>query len=591
VRNFIAFIWLVYFSWRALHGIGNLSFVRASVFRPWRAQGALASALCVLCGCGTEVAQTATAGPRAEFDCSTPGANDLPENAVFGDGSEPASPLVGEGYAASEGPGLFVAARDAFRVYLNGELVAASSAARSPLFVPLTLLPGDNALSVVIQAKSGTPAAWLQLDELEQSYGSDANWKVSTAPARGYADASFDDSAWSHATDYGARQSALPGCESAMQFPTVVDARWIGPAPGLGSVAVLRKVVRIAAIGYGAGTTGGFGVAPVVVSSWADLQAAVSGSDAPAVVLLAEGDHDYRDTPRAQAVCPSTCANDASKPQYTVLVGSQTCAAALVNQNRTAHTLLVGSNKTLVGLGRGAQLRGLNIELGSSHNVILRNLAVYDVNAKLTEAGDAFGLVKPSQVWLDHSTTKWISDGFTDLGAGTRGVTVSWLHYDGVTSDECDGEHTRAVTATESELTLHHCFFDHVESHAPRVDGATTRVHLFDNLISDDLSYGVASSCGAEVLMEGNTFQRVAIPTERSSCTDGTALGSISAPPGSNFYGDDVGAHRGGDGQEPHDAVFTPPYAYTVEPPQSAWLTVLARAGAGGPWALPLARD
>jgi pectate lyase len=274
-----------------------------------------------------------------------------------------------------------------------------------------------------------------------------------------------------------------------------------------------------------------------------------------------------------------------------VLVGSQACAAALVNQNRTARTLLLGSNKTLVGLGRGAQLRGVNIELGSSHNLILRNLAVYDVNAKLTEAGDAFGLIKPSQVWLDHSTTKWISDGFTDLGAGTRGVTVSWLHYDGVTSDECDGEHTRAVTATESELTLHHCFFDHVESHAPRVDVASTRVHLFDNLISDDLSYGVASSCGAQVLMEGNTFQRVAIPTERSSCADGSALGAISAPPGSNFYGDDVGSHRGGDGQAPHDAVFTPPYAYTVEPPQSAWLTVLARAGAGGPWALPLARD
>lgn len=574
-----------------MRGIGNLSFVCASVFRPWRAQGVLASGLFLLSGCGSEVAQTATPGPLAELDCSTAGGDDLPQDSVFGDGTEPASALIGTGYGAGQGPGLFVSARDAFRVYLNGELVVASSAARAPLFVPLTLLPGDNALSVVVQAKTGTPAAWLQLDELEQSHVSDASWKVSATPARGYASANFDDSSWPSAVDYGARQSALAGCEPRGQFPMVVDARWIGPAPGSGSVAVLRKIVRIAAIGYGAGTTGGYGATPVVVDSWADLQAAASAADAPAVILLREGDHDFRDAPRAQAVCPSACANDPSKPQYTVLVGSETCAVALVNQNRTARTLPLGSNKTLVGLGRGAQLRGVNIELGSSHNLILRNLAVYDVNAKLTEAGDAFGLSKPSQVWLDHSTTKWISDDFTGLGAGTRAVTVSWLHYDGVTSDECDGEHTRAVTATESEFTLHHSFFDHVESHAPRVDGASTRVHLFDNLISDNSSYGVASSCGAQVLMEGNTFQRVAIPTERSSCADGTALGAISAPPGSNSYGDDVGAHRGGDGQEPHDAVFTPPYAYTVEPPQSAWLTVLARAGAGGPWALPLTRD
>ena len=113
------------------------------------------------------------------------------------------------------------------------------------------------------------------------------------------------------------------------------------------------------------------------------------------------------------------------------------------------------------------------------------------------------------------------------------------------------------------------------------VAGASvTRPPNFVIVLCDDLGYGVGSACGAEVLLEANTFQRVATPTERLTCADDTLLGLIDAPAGSNYYGDDVGAHRGGDGKEPHDAVFTPPYDYDVEPAQSEWLVVLQRAGA-----------
>jgi pectate lyase len=538
-------------------------------------------------GCGTDIAQTAALGPAGLPDCSTPGAVTLPNDAVFGSGSEPASELVGTGYDAGNGPGLFVLARDAFRVYLNGALVTASTSARVGVFVPLSLLPGDNALSVVVAAKSGTPAAWLQLDELEQSYPSDASWKVTSAPERGYADATFDDSSWANASDLGAR-GALAGCDTNGAFPTAANAHWIGGQPGSSSPIVLRKVIHIAAIGYGAGTTGGGAAPPQVVTTWLDLQTLATDPSTPATILLPEGSYDFRDVPSEQLVCASSCSNDASKPIYTALTSTETCPTALVPKIKTARTLNLGSNKTIVGLGRGAQLRGVNMQFGTTQNVIVRNVAVYDVNRDLIEAKDAFGLVQPSQIWIDHATTKWISDGFSDVGAGTHGVTLSWLHYDGVTSDECDGEHTRAAQISDAIITLHHCFFDHVESHAPRVDSSAARVHLFNNLIADDSSYAVGSVCGSQVLMEGNAFQRVATPTERSTCADGSALGLIDAPAGSNFYGDDVGPHHGGDGNEPHDAVSKPPYEYTVQSAQDEWLTVLSRAGAGGPWAQPL---
>ena len=116
-------------------------------------------------------------------------------------------------------------------------------------------------------------------------------------------------------------------------------------------------------------------------------------------------------------------------------------------------------------------------------------------------------------------------------------------------------------------------------------------MHLFANLLSDNPAYAVGSVCGAQVLLEGNTFQRVVTPTERSTCPDNTTIGKINTPAGSNYYGPDVGAHHGGDGKEPHDAVFKPPYVYDVGVPQDDWRTVSERAGAGGPWALPLSLD
>lgn len=92
-------------------------------------------------------------------------------------------------------------------------------------------------------------------------------------------------------------------------------------------------------------------------------------------------------------------------------------------------------------------------------------------------------------------------------------------------------------------------------------------------------------------LLEGNTFQRVGTPTNRGACSDDSTPGLINAPVGSNFYGEDVGEHHGGDGMEPHDAVFKPPYAYVVDDAHTEWRNVSLRAGAGGPWARPLALD
>jgi pectate lyase len=323
--------------------------------------------------------------------------------------------------------------------------------------------------------------------------------------------------------------------------------------------------------------------------------AAAEAPDAPATILLAEGVHDFRlqgAEVRAQQACPATCSNDPNKTTYRVLTEGAVCDVPLVDMTRNERTLRLGSNKTLVGLGRGASLRGVSLDFGESQNVIVRNLTIFDVNPQLIEAGDAFGLVKPSGVWIDHSTTRFISDGFSDSRAGSANITISWVHFAGASPASCSGNHQRGAQFSDSTLTLHHCFFDHVDSHSPLADHPQARVHVFNNLLRDNPDYGVGAACGAEVLMEGNILEAVRYPTLRTTCPDDSQLGLILAPEGSNLYRADVGTeHRGGDGGEPRDAVSQPPYAYTVEAPEEAWLHVLSRAGAGGPWAVPVTLD
>jgi len=561
--------------------------------RPWFVRrfggdGLLAVAVAlVTLSCSTEVLQTAAYGPVDSLDCDAPGSPALPEDARFGDGTEAPSPLAGDWYGAGDGPGLYVTARDAFRVYLNGELVVESATARESAFVPLTLLPGDNALSIVADAGRGTPVVIAHWDDLDQSYGTSPDWAVSTTPEPGFAEREADVSDWSSATDYGP-VGALVGCNADAFFPDGSEARWIGPPPGSSGPAAFRTVVRLAPVGFGENAHGGDTTAPVLVESWEELEAVASEPDAPAVILLGEGVHDFRTEPRDQLVCPTVCTNDATRTRYDVLGSDETCATEPVTETRTDRQLALGSNKTIVGLGRGAQIRGVSFGIGGRSNVILRNLALFDVNWHLVEAGDALTIGDTGDVWLDHLTIKWISDDFASIQTGTAGATVSWVRFDGVTEAACRGRHTFATTVTDSRVTYHHDFFDNVESHSPRVDNASTEVHLFNNLFRDNPGYAVNANCGGQALLEANTFQRVEMPTTRTTCEDETAPGLILAPEGSNFYGEDVGDHGGGDGSEPRDAVFTPDYPYDLRPPDEDWPHVFSSAGAGGRWPLSL---
>jgi len=573
----------------------------------------LAIALAVLCSaaCGTSIAQTAKPGqtlddggdgsiPRdgSSFQCmlsthTTP----LPSDPQWGGGDVPQSSVLVGSYGSGEGPGVYVVSPGSFRLYVNGLLLVASTTPGQATFVPLTLLPGDNVVAVVAANDAGAPLALVHVDELEKPYVSSASdWKVSVNPTGDWRTVGYDDRNWMPATDFGAF-GTQPGCDPVRGFPSDSAAKWIGAPGGSPSTIALRTQLHIAAVGFGTGTTGGDTAAPTLAGSPRDVENALAG-ETPAVVLLPEGLMDLRPTGadvRQQMTCPMPC-SDPSKTAYTVVVGTFACDQPAVTLPRNDRRILVGSNKTLVGLGRGALLRGASLLVGASNNVILRNIAIYDVNPSMIEAGDGVTIAGADHVWIDHVTYRWISDGFDDVSAGSTNITASWIHYDGRNELECSGRHVRSAEVTSSTMTFHHDWWDNSEGRAPAVDGAMAQVHLVDNLWNDNPSYALGSFCAAQVIVEEAYMENVATPTLKgdnaSSCPG--VLGSIDARAGTNFYDPNVGPHRQNDVDmgEPHDAVFTPPYdKIATDQALDVKALLRLRAGAGSRWRLPFERN
>lgn len=552
--------------------------------------------------CGDRLVQTAdrsddaAAGGAVDkaLDCSNSAPlNQLPPGAAFGEGDGLESPLfVGNTYGSLDGPGIYLAARDTFRVYVNGQLVGQSDGPRKPLFIPLSLLPGENVIAVTVHASTGTPAALVVLDELDRSYASGTDWRMSTSPEGDWQSTGYDDSGWPPANLLSSL-GTLSECEPGSAFPVNTTAAWIGPKVGTVGPVALRKTIRIEPIGFAAGVTGGIAAAPQRVSTWSDFEALVT-SDEPATILLDEGLHDFRRTGSevtTSQICPVVCADDASRTVYQGLSSDSTCSSTEVAVERDERRIRVGSNKTIVGLGRGARVRGVSLHVNASENLIVRNVALFDINQSLLESEDAINMAQATGVWLDHITVKWASDAFADILAGTEGVTVSHSLFEGSTDAECGGQERWAVSVTDAQVTIHHSRFEHLSSHAPYADGALAQLHLFNNVFSNTTSWTVGSSCFAQVLLEGSVFENVEGATRLSDCGSTSDLGLMNAVAGSNVYRDGTPTHLGGDGSEPHDEVFVPEYAYDVEAAMDAWPQVILRAGTGGPWAQPITLD
>jgi pectate lyase len=487
--------------------------------------------------------------------------------------------LLGD-YEAGMGPGLTLWSNGAIAVYLDGSLAASSASRGESHFVPLSFLPGQRTIAVLVAAEEQTPALGVRVEELSGPIQGDELLVQSDATGD-WALPGFDDGAWD-------RVSPDPTAQACAVMLASEDLPPIHRIPTGSGSAVFRFHFAIGPTGFGENTTGG-SLAPELADTGDHLQALLESAE-PRVVVLREGVLELTrpaedSTPRE--MCPGVCPDESDKTIYPTLLTDEVCPVPTVTRFHDERTIAIRSNKTLVGLGRGTQLRGTTLEISDGSNVILRNLAMTHTNPELIEAGDGVSIRTSSDVWIDHCTFKWISDGFTDISSSTR-VTLSWVRNEGVNTAACANKHPRSNEIESSDVTFHHVFWNHVFGRAPQVN-AMSRVHVFNSLVSDDPSFAVGARCGGEVLVEGSSFELVATPTEKLPCPEEAPDGLIDATL-DNFIDGDSGEHvdMGDEAPTPNDAVFTPPYEYILDGASAARTVVRERAGVGGVWAQPL---
>lgn len=324
-----------------------------------------------------------------------------------------------------------------------------------------------------------------------------------------------------------------PAGSAPTQTPTATPTTSPRPTPTLPPTTGL--------IGWatqGGGTTGGAGGPTTTVTSLAALTAAVKG-DSPKIVRI-NGNF--------------TCTED----------------------------VRVGGNTTVLGVGANSGLTGCGLNIRRVSNVIVRNLKISKVRAG-NGNGDAIRLDGATRVWIDHNDLSSDTshgtdyyDGLLDITHGSDYVTVSWnkLHDHVKCSLVGHSDKNSSEDSGRLRVTYHHNAFQTCAQRNPRVRFGNP-VHVFNNYYYKDpsytgYSYGIASTCGAGVLVEGNYFENIAEPTHTK---EGSSPGGSIVARDNHFVNSGAPQTAG--------SVNAIPYAYTLEPASGVKASVLAGAGTG----------
>ena len=341
---------------------------------------------------------------------------------------------------------------------------------------------------------------------------------------------------------------------------------------------------------FGAGTTGGSAAAPeqvYFVRTRAELIAALNNgvpsptspstpSSAPKIIYV-DGTIDFNvDDDNQPLGCVDYYRNGftiedflatydpavwgrvpPSGPMEAARIASQAAQQARVR-------IRVGSNTTIVGLGKKARLRGVWLDIRGSAsnnvtNVIIRNLTFQDTfdcfpawsptdgalgswNAQY----DSISLRNADHVWIDHNTFEdretadetlphyfgvlfQVHDGLLDITNASDFVTVSWNRFRNHDKLMLIGSSdSAAADRGKLRVTLHHNLFDGIGQRAPRVRFG--QVHVYNNYYKIERlpTYGYSWGVGIEsaIVAQNNFFKtdKTVTPDQFISRLNGTAI-------------------------------------------------------------------
>jgi pectate lyase len=232
-------------------------------------------------------------------------------------------------------------------------------------------------------------------------------------------------------------------------------------------------------------------------------------------------------------------------------------------------TIRVRSNKSILGVGDNARLRGLglqigwNSEFGQIGNVIIRNIRFEKARAPIDNVVIGYGA---KNVWIDHCDFSSdrehgadFYDGLLDINHGSDFITVSWnrFHDHYKTSLVGHSDDNASQDAGHLTVTYHHNSFLNSGGRNPSVRFGL--VHVFDNDYRELDDYAIASRMGAQVVIENNWFENVNRPI-RADTSLSTVAGQVSGVETNVFLNCTPNSITSS------PATWLPPYAYPLDP-------------------------
>lgn len=203
----------------------------------------------------------------------------------------------------------------------------------------------------------------------------------------------------------------------------------------------------------------------------------------------------------------------------------------------------IGSNTTMVGIGKSALIRGAWLDIRDADNVIVRNITFRDTydcfpqwsptdgsQGNWNALYDAVSLRNATHVWVDHNDFAdvetadegqptyfgrlfQVHDGHLDITNASDLVSVSWnrftRHDKVMLIGSSDSGGTAAGDRGKLRVTLHHNLFEDVGQRTPRVRFG--KVHVYNNLYEIKKVAGYVYSWGvgieSQIYAENNLFQ------------------------------------------------------------------------------------
>jgi pectate lyase len=483
--------------------------------------------------------------------CSAAGTPKQQDAAVVDDASAIDSPVDQPTF------NLYADASGTVEVFVNGTSVGKTSAAGDVLSLMAPLPTGTNVIALrATKGSAAMPFAHAQIGGEFGTAGTTDRWKAkvatsveATEASGAWATMAFDDTSWARARDVA--------IAPASPFPVDGPARGIWTTQPSDATVLLRLTLYVPAnaaadkpLGFGSAVTGGAGGNVVTVTTPAELAAAVG--DAAPLIIQVKGVLDFTgsDGPLTSEACYQRECPAPMQSQYRVNFNEfcQSVQHATFNityDKAGRRPLMVGSNKTIIGLGPDAAIRGKGIRIeGGVSNVIVRNLTISDINPQVIWGGDALDIDDADRVWIDHVRVARVGRQMFVTGKGkATNVTLSWNEFDGRTtySSHCNGSHywLMLIVGAMNTITAYGNWIHDTSGRGPDSGGydSTATLHFVNNYY--DYVPGVAANpytTRSKYLFEGTYFRNVdspILPDTTTAPAPGLAYAPIASTVGS----------------------------------------------------------